>query len=150
MNQEKTILIVAAVTVAVVVAYCVWKRPHLLQKEGFGHSSAGHSGHGGSHAGGSWRRSRGTWGSPAWGGWWGGPYSYWGSDYYPYYMGVLDSSWPPYIYNNVAYPQPVEAQCRAVGKDEVCDDLRPVKVALDMHGTGVKDEFKCCSKYAVV
>ena len=83
-----------------------------------------------------------------WGGWMTSPYYWnyygWG---YPYYTGILNGSWPPYIYDSPTYQTQAYSQCRPAAKDETCDTLRPVKVSLDPSQTGQNTEWKCCSRY---
>ena len=130
MNPEKIVLIAITVT-AVVIGVCIFNKK----------STEGFIGHG---RRGWFRGPRGGWG--AWGGAWPYFYDYYGWGY-PYYTGVLNGSWPPYIYDSPTYQFQAYSQCRPASKDETCDTMRPVKVSLDPSGTGTPTEWKCCSKY---
>lgn len=104
------------------------------------HFGGGRGGGRGGWHGGTGGKWRGHYGGRV-GGYWGG---YYGPYYSPYYIGEV--AYPYYYYNTAVTPS--TPQCVEVGKYDTCNDpYRPVKVALDTHGTGKSDEWRCCTKY---
>ena len=101
--------------------------------EEFSHGGGHHGGGGGGHhvgGHGGFPRGRGYWGSNGYyGNGVGGFFAGWG---YPYYW-----DYPYYVVNT-------EPNCERVPKGAVCGEYRPVKIAMDVNGTGIADEHQCC------